>query len=70
MPLHAVRQVVVFGNVQVSTQALETLATNEIPVIFMTGYGRFIGAFEPGPGQERVAARGAVSPASPTRPSA
>jgi CRISPR-associated protein Cas1 len=49
VPLHAVRQVVVFGNVQVSTQALETLATNEIPVVYLTGYGRFVGAFEPAP---------------------
>src|SRR5207244_5036162 len=30
VPLHAVRQVVVCGNVQVSTQALETMAENEI----------------------------------------
>jgi CRISPR-associated protein Cas1 len=47
LPMHAVRQVVVFGNVQVSTQALETLATNDIPVMYLTGYGRFIGAFMP-----------------------
>lgn len=49
VPIHAVRQVVVFGNVQVSTQALETLVTNEVPVSFMTGYGRFVGAFSPPP---------------------
>jgi CRISPR-associated protein Cas1 len=47
VPMHAVRQVVVFGNVQVSTQALETLAANDIPVAYLTGYGRFIGAFVP-----------------------
>jgi len=46
-PMHAIRQVVIFGNVQVSTQALETLAANEIPVAYLTGYGRFIGAFVP-----------------------
>ena len=46
-PMHAIRQVVIFGNVQVSTQALETLAANEIPVAYLTGYGRFIGAFTP-----------------------
>jgi CRISPR-associated protein Cas1 len=49
VPIHAVRQVVVFGNVQVSTQALETLVTNEVPVAYMTGYGRFVGAFSPPP---------------------
>ncbi len=47
VPMHAIRQVVVFGNVQVSTQALETLVTNEIPVAYLTGYGRFIGTFAP-----------------------
>ncbi len=47
VPMHAVRQVVVFGNVQVSTQALQTLAENEIPVAYLTGHGRFIGAFAP-----------------------
>jgi CRISPR-associated protein Cas1 len=46
-PIHAVRQMVVAGNVQVSTQALETLAANDIPVAYMTGHGRFIGAFVP-----------------------
>ena len=46
-PMHAIRQVVIFGNVQVSTQALETLAANEIPVAYLTGHGRFIGAFAP-----------------------
>src|SRR4029078_7182385 len=39
MPLHAVRQVVVLSNVQISSQALETLASNGIPVAFVTGYG-------------------------------
>lgn len=47
VPLHAVRQVVVFGNVQVSTQALETLVANDVTVSYLTGYGRFIGAFVP-----------------------
>jgi CRISPR-associated protein Cas1 len=48
-PLHAVRQVVVFGHVQVSTQALETLVVNEVPVMFLSGYGRFIAALTPAP---------------------
>src|SRR5580698_4587934 len=47
VPMHAVRQLVVFGNVQVSTQALETLVQNEIPVAYLTGHGKFIGTFAP-----------------------
>jgi CRISPR-associated protein Cas1 len=47
VPMHAVRQVVVFGNVQVSTQALETLAANDVPVMYLTGHGRFLGSFVP-----------------------
>ncbi len=49
VPMHAVRQVVVFGNVQVSTQALHTLLENDIPVAYLTGHGKFIGAFSPPP---------------------
>ncbi len=49
VPMHAVRQVVVFGNVQVSTQALQTLLENEIGLSILTGYGKFIGSFQPPP---------------------
>jgi CRISP-associated protein Cas1 len=49
VPMHAVRQVVLFGNVQVSTQALQTLIENEISVSILTGYGKFIGGFQPPP---------------------
>lgn len=49
VPMHAVRQVVIVGNVQVSTQALETLVQNEIPIAYVTGHGRFIGMFSPPP---------------------
>lgn len=49
VPIAAIHQVVVFGNVQVSTQALECLATLEVPVVYMTGYGRFIAALQPAP---------------------
>ena len=49
IPLCSIRQVVVFGNVQVSTQALETLAQAEIPVVYLTRYGRFIAVLEPAP---------------------
>jgi CRISPR-associated protein Cas1 len=48
-PIAAIRQVVVFGNVQVSTQALACLATLDVPVVYMTGYGRFIATFQPAP---------------------
>jgi CRISPR-associated protein Cas1 len=47
VPMHAVRQVVVFGNVQVSTQALQTLVENDIPVAYLTGHGRFVGTLSP-----------------------
>ena len=47
VPMHAIRQLVVCGNVQVSTQALETLLANEIQVAYVTGHGRFIGTFSP-----------------------
>ncbi len=49
VPIAATRQVVIFGNVQVSTQALECLATLDVPVVYMTGYGRFIAALQPAP---------------------
>ena len=49
VPMHAVRQVVVCGNVQVSTQALQTLIENEIGVAYLTGHGKFIGGFSPPP---------------------
>jgi CRISPR-associated protein Cas1 len=42
VPIASIRQVVVFGNVQVSTQALHTLAEAEVGVSYMTGYGTFI----------------------------
>jgi CRISPR-associated protein Cas1 len=42
MPIVAIRQVVVFGNIQVSTQALQTLAEAEVPIVFLNMYGKFI----------------------------
>src|SRR5258708_7450564 len=41
VPIAAIRQVVVFGNAQVSTQALECLGTLEEAVVYITGYCRF-----------------------------
>jgi CRISPR-associated protein Cas1 len=49
VPIAAVHQVVVFGNVQVSTQALECLAALDVAVVYMTGHGRFIAALQPAP---------------------
>jgi CRISPR-associated protein Cas1 len=49
LPLAAIRQVVVFGNVQVSTQALECLAHLEVPVVYLSSYGRFLAALLPAP---------------------
>jgi CRISPR-associated protein Cas1 len=49
VPLTAVRQVVLFGNVQISTQAQHTLALHEIPVAFLTPYCRFVAALVPAP---------------------
>jgi CRISPR-associated protein Cas1 len=49
VPIAAIRQVVVFGNVQVSTQALESLAHLEVSVVYLTSYGRFIAALMPAP---------------------
>jgi CRISP-associated protein Cas1 len=48
-PLTAVRQLCVLGNVQVSTQALETLASHDIPISYITGHGRFVGTFQSAP---------------------
>ena len=56
VPMHALRQVVVVGNVQVSTQALQTLIENEIPVCYLTGHGKFVGAFQAAP-KKNVALR-------------
>jgi CRISPR-associated protein Cas1 len=49
VPIHQIRQVCVFGNVQVTTQALHTLVEHDIPVVYLTGYGRFIAALNPPP---------------------
>jgi CRISPR-associated protein Cas1 len=49
VPLVAIRQMVVFGNVQVSTQALHTLVECEVGVAFLTAYGKFIAALAPAP---------------------
>lgn len=49
VPMNAIHQVVVFGNVQLSTQALEALAMMEVAVVYMTSHGRFVAAVQPAP---------------------
>jgi len=49
VPMHAIRQLVLFGNVQISTQALQTLIENEIGVALLTGHAKFIGMVQPAP---------------------
>ena len=48
-PIAAIRHVVVFGNVQLSTQALECLANLEVAVVYLTAYGKFVAALMPAP---------------------
>ena len=47
VPIAAVRQVVVFGNVQISTQAIASLATLGVPLVYLTSYGNFVAAVMP-----------------------
>lgn len=49
VPIASVRQVVVYGNVQLSTQALASLATAEVPVAYLTTHGRFVASLQPAP---------------------
>ena len=49
VPIASVRRVVDFGIVQVSTQALEYLATLEVPVVDLTPYRRCVAAQVPAP---------------------
>ena len=58
VPIVSIRQVVVFGNVQVSTQALQTLVEADVPVAFLNMYGKFIATVMPAP-PKNVALRAA-----------
>ena len=58
VPIASVRQVVVFGNVQVSTQAIHVLMAAEVSLSYLSGYGRFIAAVLPAP-PKNVALRAA-----------
>lgn len=49
VPMAAVRQVVLFGNVQISTQTLGLLLQQEVDVTILSARGRFIGAVVPAP---------------------
>ncbi len=48
-PIATIRQIVVFGNAQVSTQALHALTQAEVPVVYLSGHGRFVASVMPAP---------------------
>jgi len=47
LPLAGIESLAVVGNVQVTTQALHTLAAHDVPVAFMTAAGRTVAAIDP-----------------------
>lgn len=47
VPLSALKQVVIYGNVQLSTQAMEALLEEGIPTAFLSIYGQFKGSLSP-----------------------
>ena len=49
IPIHFMRQVVVVGPVQLSTQALQTLIEDQVSVSYVTAHGKFIGSFAAAP---------------------
>ena len=60
VPIVSIRQIVVFGNVQVSTQALQTLVQAEVPVVYLNTYGKFIATVLPAPPKNVSLAGGPV----------
>lgn len=48
VPLQKITQVVVSGNVTLTTPVLQTLLKNQLGVTYLTGYGRFLGRLSPG----------------------
>ena len=47
VPLHKITQVVVLGNVTLTTPVLQTLLEQNVGVTYLTGYGRFLGRLGP-----------------------
>ncbi len=47
VPDFKVKRILVYGNVQITTQALKFAMKNNIPITFLTVYGRFIGTALP-----------------------
>jgi len=47
IPLTEVRKLCLFGNVNLSTAAVRELLRRDIPVVYLSGYGRFEGIFLP-----------------------
>ena len=67
IPMASLRQVVIFGNVQVSTQVLHMLAEQEIPVSYLTGYGKFVATVMPPPPKNVACARTSIGPSANLR---
>ncbi len=47
VPDFKVERILIYGNVQITTQALKFAMKNNIPITFLTAYGRFIGTALP-----------------------
>jgi CRISP-associated protein Cas1 len=46
IPILKVEQVIIFGNIQLTTQAMQACLIRGIPITFLTGYGRYYGRLE------------------------
>jgi CRISPR-associated protein Cas1 len=46
LPVREVEQVVIYGNVQVTTPAVALLLSHEIPIVFLTFFGAFLGEIQ------------------------
>ncbi|MDP3281505.1 MAG: CRISPR-associated endonuclease Cas1 [Nitrosomonas sp.] len=51
LPAHHVDQIMLFGSIQVTTQALQLAARNECSISYLSLYGRYYGRFDPANGQ-------------------
>lgn len=52
LPAHQVDQIMLFGPVQVTTQALQLAARNECSISYLSYLGRYYGRFDPASGQQ------------------
>jgi CRISPR-associated protein Cas1 len=51
LPLHKIDQVVLFGNSQITTSAMKLCLRSGVPILLLSGGGRFLGSVESGGGQ-------------------